>query len=202
MSTIYNRNGQTLPLRIYAKNVEKLLRFFLGGEAYEFPHEMRVQLDAFHRENGWADYLQCNAKCTRCEFPCLPSADFSHYKRLQTAKTRAKKQKQLQKKNQRQNPVTFQEKLMLELEIGNDEAMSILDRMGLKTTVTWEQMQNSQFGAYWRQNVWEPQCARKLVALRLSPKKTLKLAELLHLHVHYYIDKIPVPDSVIINTFS
>jgi len=196
-----NYRAKLLSLGIYPKDVEMLLRFLLGTEAYEFPHEMRVQLDAYHRENGWADYLQCNARCTQCEFPCTTSAVFSDYKRLQLAKANAKKQKKQQKTHGRQNPVTFQEKLMQVLEIGNFEAMQMLDKMGLKTTVTWEQMKFPQFGSYWRQNVWEPGCARKLATLRLSPKKNDKLLDLLELNVHYYVHKVPVPDSVIINAF-
>jgi len=199
ISNTYYKHGQKMSLQIFAKDVE----FPLRSEIYIFPEEMCMQLDEWHRECGWADYLQCNAKCTRCEFPCPMSAKFLIQERI--AQTEPKTPAAAQpKKNRHKHPVTFQEKLMQTLNINDSKAIHILNLMRLKKTVLWAQMQNSQFGAYWREFVWDSQSERKLAVLGqlLGPKKSEKLAKLLLDNVHEYVEKPFVPDEIIINRFN
>jgi len=193
----YQKKGQTMPLMIFAKDIEYVLRLFLGPFRYVFPEELCIEVDNWHRTNEMADFLQCNAKCTRCEIPCKTADDYQMKRFL--ARLEPKKEEKTP------HPKTFQKILMHDLKINAFEAMSILDAMGLKYDVSWAQMRQPAFSAYWLEYVWTRADGEKKMSRMkdwLGITKTAKLQKLITKNFSRYEKAQIVPDEVIINNFN
>ena len=82
------------------------------------------------------------------------------------------------------------EKLIQELHIGQFTAMSLMDKMGLKCTVTWENMQHD-FGPHWREYSWEHQKRKyECIEMLIGFIKTEKLKDLLFYHLLRYTKRV------------
>ena len=193
----YQKNGQTMPLMLLTKDIEFLLRLFLGPILYVFPEELCIELDNWHRTNEMAEFLQCNAKCTQCEIPCKTADDYQMTRILARVKPKTE--------SQMPDPITFQKKLMQVLTIDEFEATLILDAMGLKFDVSWAQMQDGLFTAYWYEYVWTiVEGERKMSRIKqwLGSERTEILKKLFFDYFKTYKDPPIVPDDVIINKFN
>jgi len=70
--------GKMRQLGVNNRNVERVLHYMYGAGGHVFPEDMHQAVDKFHSDQGWADYMQCTAKCTTCDVPCCTSAKFGN----------------------------------------------------------------------------------------------------------------------------
>ena len=137
----------------------------------------------------------CSAtqKCTTCEVACRTSDDFVASKRPWPPFSEREIALEKEIIRQKPNPL-FSEKLMQVLAIDRVKALELLDTMELKHSVTWEKMQQEQFGKHWWAYCWRNRNIEKLDLIRrtlLGPLKTNLFENFLQENVHQFEGAIP-----------
>ena len=181
-------------LGVPKRDVERVLHYMFDAKNHVFPEDMHQAVDKFHKDQGWADYMQCNAKCTACDVPCCTSAEFGKCEELEPPPMLRTRIEHANEMNRLIKHPLFYEKLMQALKIDIVTAKRLLDTMGLKYSVTWENMKEIDFGKHWWAYSWDQQNDNKYKYIRdklLSTNQTNILEDLLQENVHRFEDFIP-----------
>jgi len=190
-------------LGVVDRNIERVLHYMYGAGGHIFPEDMHQAVDRFHRDEGWADYMQCDAKCTTCDVPCFTSANFGKSKALEQhlQKKRMELMDELHRRQEPNEHPLFYEKLMQVLQIDVSTAMRVMDTMRLKYAVTWDEMKDADFGKHWWAYSWNLQNERKYTCIRglIGPEKTNIFENLLMENVHRSEGAMPRPPGVDFN---
>jgi len=123
--------GKMRQLGVNNRNVERVLHYMYGAGGHVFPEDMHQAVDKFHSDQGWADYMQCTAKCTTCDVPCCTSAKFGNSVGLESQVPRTGMELSDELRRQIEH-TTFYKKLMLALRVNVFTAMSLQEELRLK----------------------------------------------------------------------